>query len=144
MGLSAIKLSLVEEVPGVKNQEIKHTIGVQIRRIRKSKGLTQEQLAERAGITYKYLGLIERGKTNPSIDTMLGIAGGLNTSMDKVFQTDTGKQPSGKKGAYNAPEEGHPQFIVNDRTGKYVPRDISKQKLIVQAIKLFKKAFTED
>ena len=128
----------------MKNQDIKHAIGIEIRRIRKSKGLTQEQLAELAGITYKYLGLIERGKTNPSIDTMLGITGALNISMDKVFLTDIRKQPYGGKGIYSEPEEGYTKFIINDPDSKYVPKDISKQKFIVQAIKLFKKAFTED
>lgn len=128
----------------MKNQEIKRAMGMMIRRIRKSKELTQEQLAELSGITYKYLGLIERGKTNPSIDTMLGIINGLNIPVEKIIQIDIRKQASSKTGGYNRSEEGHPNFSVNDWVGKYTPKDETKQKMIIQAIKLFKKVFTED
>ncbi|MCL4558324.1 MAG: helix-turn-helix transcriptional regulator [Deltaproteobacteria bacterium] len=126
----------------MKNQDIKHSIGVQIREIRKSRGLTQEQLAESAGITYKYLGLIERGRTNPSIDTLLGIAAGLDISLDMILRTDRNGRTSVRGLSYRGPEEGYYNAIVHDRAGRYFPDDRDRQKLIVQAINLFRRAFS--
>jgi transcriptional regulator with XRE-family HTH domain len=45
--------------------EIKHLIGIQIKNIRKSKGMTQEEFAEKAGISSKYLSSIERAGKIP-------------------------------------------------------------------------------
>lgn len=42
-------------------------IGERIRQIRKAKGLTQEELAEKAGINASYMGTVERGDRNISI-----------------------------------------------------------------------------
>jgi len=39
-----------------------------IRRHRSRKGLSQEALAEAAGIHHTYIGLLERGKRKPTID----------------------------------------------------------------------------
>lgn len=38
-----------------------------VRRLRKERGLTQEQLAHEVGIDLTYLGGIERGRRNPSV-----------------------------------------------------------------------------
>ena len=42
-------------------------LGQQIRVLRQEKNLTQAELAERAGIGPKYVGEIERGRTNPTM-----------------------------------------------------------------------------
>lgn len=41
-----------------------------IRRIRKDKGITLKEMAEKTGVSLNYLSQIERGKTNPSIGTI--------------------------------------------------------------------------
>ncbi|MEM6898274.1 MAG: helix-turn-helix transcriptional regulator [Pseudomonadota bacterium] len=46
-------------------------VGLNIRRIRKEAGLSQEQLAHKADMDMRYLGGIERGEYNPTI-AMLG------------------------------------------------------------------------
>lgn len=45
-------------------------IGANIRRIRRERGLTQEQLAHLAGVDMRYLGGIERGEHNPTVDVL--------------------------------------------------------------------------
>lgn len=52
-------------------------VGNNIRVIKKSIGLTQEELAEKAGLQYKYIGGVERGERNVSLRTLEKIIEGL-------------------------------------------------------------------
>jgi transcriptional regulator with XRE-family HTH domain len=115
-------------------------MGLNIRKLRKAKGLTQEKLAEMAGISYKYLGEIERGETNPSIDTIFRIAQGLNIPVEQIIRIESAKHGHQKEKRY---DYSYPNFAISDHITKLVPADEKKQKLIIQAIKLFKKAFGE-
>ncbi len=47
--------------------------------------MSQEQLAERTGISHKYLSSIERGKENPTLDTFIRLAGALNVETSEIF-----------------------------------------------------------
>lgn len=51
-----------------------------IKLARTEQGLTQGELAFKAGISVSYLSLIERGKRNPNISTLIKIANALRTS----------------------------------------------------------------
>lgn len=63
-------------------------IGKKLRNIRKLKGLTQEQLAERCGLSYKYLGEIERGEKNFGIQNLFKIADGLSISVADIVNIE--------------------------------------------------------
>ncbi|QFT89119.1 HTH-type transcriptional regulator SinR [Bacillus sp. THAF10] len=52
-------------------------IGARIRKIRKLRGLTQEILAERTGLQDSYIGGIERGARNISLQTLEKLIIGL-------------------------------------------------------------------
>ena len=54
--------------------DLKKTFGRRLQTIRKSKGLTQEELGRRTGIDYKHLGAIERGMKAPSFDLVEKLA----------------------------------------------------------------------
>jgi transcriptional regulator with XRE-family HTH domain len=54
-------------------------VGANIRRLRKEKGLTQEQLAHEAGMAMRYVAGCERGEENPSLRFLVRIAGALGT-----------------------------------------------------------------
>ncbi|RAJ40457.1 helix-turn-helix protein [Kitasatospora sp. SolWspMP-SS2h] len=56
-----------------------HAFGVQLRRSRESKGLTQAQLGKLLGITGTYVGCFERASRTPHIDTV--------TRADEVLET---------------------------------------------------------
>ncbi|MBQ3513323.1 MAG: helix-turn-helix transcriptional regulator [Lachnospiraceae bacterium] len=47
--------------------------------------LTQEQLAEKVGVTRQTIGLIEAGNYNPSISLCIAICKALNKSLDDLF-----------------------------------------------------------
>ena len=53
-------------------------VGRNVRRRRQELGLSQEQVAHDAGITLRYMGMVERGQQNPSLDVMVRIAAALS------------------------------------------------------------------
>jgi transcriptional regulator with XRE-family HTH domain len=59
-------------------------LGKRIGDIRKRNGLSQEKLAERAGISAQYVSNIERGKENPTLDLLLGLADALKVSLGEM------------------------------------------------------------
>lgn len=66
----------------------KELIGRRLKRIRQRKKLTQENLAEKVGISPKYISSIERGQENPTLDTLIKIVHALEVEMGEVFLTE--------------------------------------------------------
>ena len=65
--------------------DLKEMIGSRIQEIRTKKGITQDQLSEKVGISPKYLSSIERGKENPTLKTILSLADSLGVKPDEFF-----------------------------------------------------------
>ena len=66
----------------------KKKMGAKIAALRKDRKLTQEQLAEKIGVTVQYLGTIERGKANTTLNRLDKIAEVLGcSSYDLIFCT---------------------------------------------------------
>ena len=63
-------------------------LGQNIRKCRKEQGLSQEQLAEKTGLSANYIGLIERGEKQPALDTLVNILNALNASADIILSGD--------------------------------------------------------
>ena len=61
------------------------SIGANIRRIRKGLKMTQDQLAEKAGLSPNYIGMVERGEKIPSVESLINILNGLEASSDEVL-----------------------------------------------------------
>ena len=62
------------------------SIGENIRKYRKTKKMTQETLAERAGLSVNYIGSIERGEKLPSLETFIVILNQLGVTADCILQ----------------------------------------------------------
>lgn len=60
--------------------EARRKFGANVRRVRKSMGLSQEALADESGIHRTYIGSVERGERNISLDNILAIARALKVS----------------------------------------------------------------
>ena len=61
-------------------------LGSRIKVIRKSRGLSQEKLAEKVLIDSKFLSQLELGKRNPSLGTVQKIAQGLGVPVRELFE----------------------------------------------------------
>ncbi|MFM0174116.1 helix-turn-helix transcriptional regulator [Paraburkholderia sediminicola] len=70
-------------------------LGLALRQLRQAKGLSQEELAERAGLHRNFVGLVERGATKIAIDSLFCLADALGVSAsDLLRQAET--RPSSK------------------------------------------------
>jgi y4mF family transcriptional regulator len=68
-------------------------LGNKIRQRRELLGLLQPQLATLSGISTRTIQLVERGKGNPSLDTLLRLADPLGLQLELVL-----KEPSKNSG----------------------------------------------
>lgn len=60
--------------------------GQRIRDLRKSKKLSQEQLAELTGFHRNYIGMIERGERNPALLNIEIFANAFEMSLSELFE----------------------------------------------------------
>ena len=67
-----------------KRQQTLDRIGLRILALRKLKGMTQEQLAQAAGLQRTHLGRIEAGKYNVAFTTIQAIAEALGMTVDMI------------------------------------------------------------
>jgi transcriptional regulator with XRE-family HTH domain len=59
-------------------------LGRAVRQLREAQGITQEGLAQNAGITTGTVSLVERGRSNPAWGTIKAIAGSLGVSIADI------------------------------------------------------------
>ncbi|MCP3775228.1 helix-turn-helix domain-containing protein [Paenibacillus sp. MZ04-78.2] len=71
--------------------ELRYLVGERIRAIRKAKGLTQLQLAELSSLDDAYIGAVERGERNFTIDTLEKIHTALQVDTADLFRNDAVK-----------------------------------------------------
>ncbi|CAN7683272.1 helix-turn-helix transcriptional regulator [Pararhizobium sp. LjRoot235] len=65
--------------------DMRKLVGRNFARLRREKGLTQEEVSARAGFSQQYLSGLEQGKRNPSIVTLYELAQALGVDhMDLV------------------------------------------------------------
>lgn len=64
---------------------LKQELGAKIQKLRKSKKLTQEQLAELVGIDPKNISRIENGNNYPTAENLTSIAKALNVEIYELF-----------------------------------------------------------
>jgi transcriptional regulator with XRE-family HTH domain len=67
--------------------DVRKRVGLNLRRLREAKRLTQEELAHSADIHQTYLSGVEGGKRNPSIAVLDRIATALGSDISALFDT---------------------------------------------------------
>jgi transcriptional regulator with XRE-family HTH domain len=68
-----------------RTQELARTIGKQIAKARRALGITQEEAAERIGITVEYYARLERGQSLPSLLTFAQMSVALEVSAESLM-----------------------------------------------------------
>lgn len=72
--------------------DIKKIFGKNIRVARDSKNITQEQLAELCGLHRTYIGSVERGERNISLENISKIAQALKVNISDLFKKTDAKK----------------------------------------------------
>jgi len=60
--------------------DMRRLVGTNFARVRREKGLTQEQVAELSGFSQQYISGLERGRRNPTIVSIYELAQALGVS----------------------------------------------------------------
>lgn len=69
--------------------QLQRILGRNVRRLRRERGLTQEQLAEDIGVHRTFQGAIERGERNITLQTLERLAGRLGVdSVSLLTESD--------------------------------------------------------
>ncbi len=91
-------------------------LGKRIKSLRKSKGYTQERLAEIIDINAKYLAGIERGEANPTLSLLERLSVGLEVPLSELFQyrPEEGQQPAQLRRKLDG--------LVNEASDEELPR----------------------
>ncbi len=66
-------------------EDVAIAFGKTLRRLRKQAGLTQEQLAFEAEMQRVYISILELGQQQPSLNTIIKLAKGLNCTASEII-----------------------------------------------------------
>lgn len=64
-------------------------VGPRIRQLREARGLSREDLADKAGISPRGLAEAEKDGSNPTLSTLMGVARALGVTLDQLVGQET-------------------------------------------------------
>jgi transcriptional regulator with XRE-family HTH domain len=64
--------------------DVRERVGLNLQKLRRERGLSQEELADLAGIHQTYLSGVERGKRNPTVTVLQRIAKTLGADIEDL------------------------------------------------------------
>lgn len=91
------------------------TLGENIRRIRKEKGLSQSDLAKKLGVPYQQIGQYENAKRNPKLETIAKLARALEVPIVELIGKETYTVKIGKGKVFSKEQN---KFV--DYCGEYL------------------------
>lgn len=65
--------------------DIKIQVGINVRKARVRKGMSQDEATFNAGLDRTYVGNLERGKVNATIESLAGLASALDVAVKDFF-----------------------------------------------------------
>ncbi len=80
-------------------EQLQKALGQRVRQLRLRKGYSQEAFADYCGVHRTFMGTIERGETNLSLQNLARIAAGLGITLSKLFsgiERQSGQLPVGE------------------------------------------------
>ena len=67
--------------------DVRERVGLNLQRLRRERGLSQEELADLANIHQTYLSGVERGKRNPTVTVLQRIAEALGADIEELVSS---------------------------------------------------------
>jgi transcriptional regulator with XRE-family HTH domain len=77
--------------------DMRKLVGKNVKRIRQSKGLTQEQFADASGFSQQYISSLESGRRNPTVITVYELAHALGVSHLDLLAITSSAKPTRQK-----------------------------------------------
>jgi transcriptional regulator with XRE-family HTH domain len=90
----AIPTRILDDVDAVRRR-----VAERIIELRAQRGWSQEELGARSGLTYKFIGEVERGQKSPSLDSLGRLAQGFGLDIAELFGPASGREPYPRLGA---------------------------------------------
>ena len=94
------------------NEELKSRVGTSIARLRRERGMTQAELAERINYSDKAVSKWERAESLPDVLTLISLAEQLNTDLNTLTGMTAEPRPEAAAAPEAAPEKAQPQKPV--------------------------------
>ena len=76
-------------------KHVRQALGERVRALRKDRGLSQQRLGQRSGLSGKFIGEVERGEKSISIDSLYHVS----VALDVTLRDLTDKGPARKRGS---------------------------------------------
>ena len=108
--------------------DLPRRLGNRIRKLRSQAGLTQAQLADRAGLSDEFMSRLERGKKSPSLATAGRIAEALGVTLAVLFDFDA-PAPAGEK-----------EELLEGLRALLMAEDVEKIRLVVEVARTMVKS----
>lgn len=110
---------------------VRRRVADRIIELRAQRGWSQEELGARSGLTYKFIGEVERGQKSPSLDSLARLAQGFGLDIGELFGPTSGREPYPRLAAdpLAAVREARDSLDrVLDKAAKAAKRGVSRQK----------------
>ena len=96
-------------------------MGMRIRQVRRARGWSQSELAEKCGISMSFLGHIERGSRIMSMETFANICTALDSGADELLWGVAGAESKAVLDMWNLPDKG------GEKDGKKLGAKVTNQ-----------------
>jgi transcriptional regulator with XRE-family HTH domain len=119
-----------DHAPVSRTASVAILLGRRLRALRKARKLTQEELGEKSRLSGKFIGEIERGVGNPTLEVLVRVAAALDVHLDQMVRfeetTPRGAAPNAARG-----------FVAAERVAEYLsgrpPDEIERALRILEA-----------
>jgi transcriptional regulator with XRE-family HTH domain len=109
-------------------QDIKHAmnidVGARLRSVRTTFGISQRELARRAGVTNGLISLIEQNRVSPSVSSLKKVLDGVPMSLAEFFTLDLSAAPQAFFAAEELVEHGNAEvslrLVAAQRAGRHL------------------------
>jgi transcriptional regulator with XRE-family HTH domain len=110
---------------------LRQQVGQRVRALRERSGLTQEALGVRANLSYKFIGEVERGEANPSLESLGHLAEALAVDVASLFHSGEGAAryatlSAGQYAAVRQAKEALEGLLTEGRDGAVAPQKRKK------------------